>query len=302
MELSIGDFDFLNSFDLQFEDSMDVYNKNKINLFTLKINANEFDYDLLHNNLLDPLIDFSVSRKIKEQYSRKAGTLANIAKEKFVSYITNKGELGELMLYCFLETHLNAPKILSKLELKTSNNMYVNGSDGVHLLKLPNGNYQLIFGESKTYEDFTSALSDAFKSIYQFKIEENSKGDRKSGINYEKSLISDHLIKETFSSEEKEFLEKIVYPSRDNNFQIDNAFGIFIGYEVLITEEDKRLPNADFREKISKQICEEVKEKYKHITNKINEYKLYGHNFYIYVLPLTNLKESRIKIQEGLFR
>ena len=45
--------------------------------------------------------------------------------------------------------------------------------------------------------DLTAAISDAFKSIYEFKNEINSKGKTKSGLPYEKSLISDHLEKET---------------------------------------------------------------------------------------------------------
>ncbi|MCI5116271.1 MAG: DUF1837 domain-containing protein [Candidatus Electrothrix sp. AW1] len=169
MNLSIADFDFLNSFDHLGDYALDKYEKNKLDLFILKINANEFDYASLKENLLDPMIDFSLSRKIREKYAGKPGRLFAKAREKFIEYTNNKGELGELLLYCFLEAHLNAPKILSKLELKTSTSHYVNGADGVHFLRLDDGNYQLIFGESKTIVGLTSAISDAFKSVYLFK-------------------------------------------------------------------------------------------------------------------------------------
>lgn len=302
MDLSINGFDFLKSFDLQIETSTDSYKKNKLNLFTLKVNANEFDYNLLHENLIDPLIDFSVSRRIKQQYRNKPGTLTKKAKEKFVDHLNNTGELGELLLYCFLESHLKAPKILSKLELKTSNNQYVNGSDGVHYLKLANGDFQLIFGESKTIKDLNSALTAAFKSIYDFKNEINSKGKSKSGIHYEKALINDHLIKEVLEPDELAFIEQIIYPTRENEFNVDDAFSVFVAFEITIDENDKKLPNDLFRELISKKICDEVTKKFDHIESKIAEYKLFGHNFYIYILPLTNLQETRISIQEGLFR
>ena len=59
------------------------------------------------------------------------------------------GKLGEILLYLFLENKLDAPKLLSKVELKTSGNQYVFGSDGVHLFQLDNKNFQLILGESK---------------------------------------------------------------------------------------------------------------------------------------------------------
>jgi len=300
MELSLTDFNFLNSFDKLNEVTIDEHGKNKLNLFMLKINSNMFDYNYLQDSLLEPLIDFSLSRHTKDEYKHKPMHLSKKAREKFIDYVLNKGELGELLLYCFLESHLNAPKILSKLELKTSTSHYVNGSDGVHFLKLANGNYQLIFGESKTIKNLTSALTDAFKSIDEFKREKNTKGNDKSGLSYEKSLISDHLSKETFSDEEKTFIKSIIYPTRDSDFEVDDAFGIFVGYEIEISEEDKKLPNEDFRKKIQEQVKNEVENKLTHITNKINDYKLYGHNFYIYILPFTELSKNRTAIQKAI--
>lgn len=300
MNLSIQDFDFLDAFDNLGSFTIDQYGKNKLELFVLKISANGFNLKRLEELLLDPMIDYSLSRSVREQYKNKPGTLTKRAKEKFIEYIQNKGELGELLLYCFLESHLKAPKILSKLELKTSTSHYVNGADGAHFLKLQDGNYQLIFGESKTIVDLTTALTDAFKSIDEFKRCVNTKGDKKSGLPYEKILISDHLGKETFTQEEKDFISKIVYPKKENDFECDDAFGIFVGYEITIDEEDKKLPNADFRKKIKEQIEKEVKSKFSHITKKIDEFKLYGHSFYLYILPLTELDESRKSIMQSL--
>lgn len=300
MELSVNDFDFLDSFDHLGSHNLDDQNKNKLDLFVLKINANDFDYVTLKENLLDPMIDFTLSRKVRERYSGKPGTLSAKAREKFVQYINNKGELGELLLYCFLETHLKAPKVLSKLELKTSTSHYVNGSDGVHFLRLDDGNFQLVFGESKTIAGLTAAITDAFKSIHEFKNCVNSKGNKKSGLPYEKGLLSDHLEKETFSDKEREFIEEVIYPKRQRDFDVDDAFGIFIGYEIDVCEEDKKLSNKEYREKIKVRIKEEVKSSHKHISKKINEFKLYGHNFYIYILPFTDLDKNRKLIQKGI--
>jgi len=300
VELSIQDYAFLDAFDNLGSFTIDEHGKNKLNLFVLNINANEFNLKRLEELLIDPMIDYSLSRSVREQYKNKPATLTKKAKEKFIDYVNNKGELGELLLYCFLETHLKAPKILSKLELKTSTSLNVNGADGVHFLKLENGNYQLIFGESKTIASLTDALTDALKSIDEFKGEVNYKGNKKSGLPYEKSLISDHLGKETFTKEEKDFISKIVYPKKENDFEVDDAFGIFIGYEITIDEKDKKLQNEDFRKKVQKQIKEEVTNKFAHIRKKIDEFQLYGHNFYLYILPLTELDKNRKAIIRGL--
>ena len=52
MELSLKQSDFLGSFDFIWSKSLDQYDKNKLNLFMLKINSNEFDYDLLEEMLI----------------------------------------------------------------------------------------------------------------------------------------------------------------------------------------------------------------------------------------------------------
>jgi hypothetical protein len=50
------------------------------------------------------MADFSLSRMIKEKYKDRPVELSKKAREKFIDYINNKGgELGELLLYCFLE-------------------------------------------------------------------------------------------------------------------------------------------------------------------------------------------------------
>ena len=300
MQLSVPDKSFLDSFEHIKSFSLDKYDKNKMNLFMLRVNANEFDYDLLIRNLLEPVITYSVSRQVQAEYSNKPHTLTKKAISRFVEYYKNTGELGELLLYAFLECHLGAPKILTKLELKTSTSLYVNGADGVHYLRLPSGDYQLIFGESKTITDPTTAIREAFTSISNFKNEINNQGQSKSGINYEKSLISDNLSKESFSPEDIAFITSLIYPKKENDFHVDDAFGIFIGYQMDISTSDKSLPNNIFLDKIKKIISDEISGKIDLINKHIMEKNLVGHSFHIYVLPFTNLDKSRKYIMEGL--
>lgn len=297
MNTSTLNTDFLKSFShLIIDVQIDNNNpKTKLNLFVHNINANEFDYETLKGRLVDPLIDFALSRKTQEKLKDKPGKLSKDAREKFVKNM-NTGELGEFLLYCFLETHLHAPKILSKLELKTSTSLYVNGSDGIHFLKLDNGNYQIIFGESKTIQSLATAITEALQSIYEFKKEVNSKGNEKSGLPYEKTLISEHLENETFSKEEKEFIESLIYPDANSSYHVDDAFGVFIGYEISITDDERKLDNTEFRNLIHTRIKQEIESQYEHIAKKINDLKLDGHNFYLYILPFTNLDEARKEI------
>jgi hypothetical protein len=121
-------------------------NDNTLNLFTLKIKNNSFSYDELINELGNKLHYYALSRQQVNALKKedKLNDLISTAKSKIREHSVNDGELGEILLYCLLESHLKAPKILTKLELKTSNNDYIKGADGVHLLKLNEKDYQLM--------------------------------------------------------------------------------------------------------------------------------------------------------------
>ena len=215
--------------------------------------------------------------------------------------MNNTGELGELLLYCFLEGHLNAPKILTKMEMKTSNKMYVNGSDGVHLLSNCDGTYKLIFGESKLYKNISDALYEAFKSINDFINEINTSGENKSGINYEKDLISSNIDNFELSDEDKAILEFIIYPSKnEKKLHIDDAFSIFIGYEIDISEETKKCTSSDFIDEVKKKILLELDSFENKVYKKINDNNLLGHTFFVYIVPFTDIDNTRRKILEDI--
>ena len=111
--------DFL---DLFYHDikNQSLSHSNTLNTFVLKITNNRFAYKELSKVLGNKLHHFALSRKevtrLKE--ADKLRCLTDRAREKLRNYKSNEGELGEILLYCLLESHLNAPKILTKLELK----------------------------------------------------------------------------------------------------------------------------------------------------------------------------------------
>ena len=130
---------FLNLFHKILENEP-VENGNKLNLFSLKLSSNDFSYANLVEELGDILTKYALSRSTYDDLREKEkyNTLVTKAKERLRKAESNEGELGEILLYSMLEAHLKAPKLLTKLELKTDPNHYVNGADGVHLLKKHN--------------------------------------------------------------------------------------------------------------------------------------------------------------------
>ena len=269
-----------------------------LDLFLLPINARNFDYNSVSDNLIESVADYALSWKIRDKYKDKAMALSKKAREKFKEATKNDGELGELLLFCFLEGHLEAPKILTKLELKTSNKLYVNGSDGVHLKKIAEQKYQLIFGESKTYSDLSNAFDNAFKSIGEFVNEINAKGNGKSGINFEKGLISSHIESDIFEKDEEEILKVLLYPEEKGNykFSLDDAFSIFIGYEIDIKDEQQKCSNDEFPIEIEGKIVNQIETYKGNVYKLIQKYGLMGYTFYIFIMPFTNIDENRKKI------
>lgn len=269
-----------------------------LDLFLLPINARNFDYNSVSDNLIESVADYALSWKIRDKYKDKAMALSKKAREKFKEATKNDGELGELLLFCFLEGHLEAPKILTKLELKTSNKLYVNGSDGVHLKKIAEQKYQLIFGESKTYSDLSNAFDNAFKSIGEFVNEINTKGKGKSGINFEKGLISRHIESDIFEKDEEEILHVLLYPEEKGNykFSLDDAFSIFIGYEIDIKDEQQKCSNDEFPIEIEGKIVNQIETYKGNVYKLIQKYGLRGYTFYVFIMPFTNIDENRKKI------
>jgi len=266
----------------------------KLNLYILKIENNQFCYPELINELSNHFISFSLSRKEINDFKKneKYGELYRKAASKFRDYNVNEGEAGELLLFCFLESHLKAPKILTKLEIKLSSKDYAKGSDGIHLLEISPKRYQLIFGESKLDQVLTTSISNAFKSIHDFIHR------RKNNINDEIGLINSQLCKEAFDEDLYQFLKSVIIPKASEKKPIskNNAFAIFAGFEINPTHEESRLGNDEFLVFMRNKIKTEVEDKIDHIKKKIEEYELHNYTFYIYIFPFMKLDESRKEI------
>lgn len=259
----------------------------KLNLHILKIENNEFCYSELVNHLRNHFISFSLSRKEIQDFEKdkRYGEMYTKAASKFRDYNVNDGEVGELLLFCFLESHLKAPKILTKLEIKLSSK----DSDGVHLLKVADRDYQLIFGESKLYQSLTDSITKAFKSINDFITRD------KNNIYDEIGLINSQLCKETFDEDLYQFLKSVIMPKANTEEPItkNNAFAIFAGFEINPTDDESKLSNSDFLKTIKERVKKEVEGKMEHIKKKIEEYDLHGYAFYVYVFPFTKLDAIR---------
>lgn len=292
------DPEYLDNFHLLVHNQTD---KNSLKFFCPLIDANAFNYDNLVLSLSDAAAHYCLSRRTWDEYQSKPMLLSRMVRDKFRTLSSNDGELGELMLFSFLETDLKAPKIATKMELKTNPNMYFNGADGVHYLKISGQNYQLIFGESKVYSDLMDGIAAALTSIKKFKtdsIKDDATGTLR-GITFERGLINAHLLQETFSEEERAFVKSLIYPKASNPYCVDTAFAVFVLFNVAIPPEKKKLGNIEFRDWLFESLKTAINANITEIYAKISRRNLDGHNFYFYLVPFENLDSAQEEVLKG---
>lgn len=293
---SIGkDFDAV-FFEADNVQKLSLKNNNCLRLFYLNILNNEFSYEGLQQFLQRNIGRYVFSRASIEQFTTEGDAEAiGLKAIELLRQANNPndngagGELGEILLYLFLENKLNAPKLLSKVELKTSGNQYVFGSDGIHLLQLDNKSFQLVLGESKIIGKLDKAVDKAFESIE--KVSKNPSNELR--------LIEKNILSESFDEETTEYIKSLIVPlKRDTSFNVDNAFGIFLGYTLDI--DATLYSNAQFRNAVTQKLKDDVQNIASYIEQKINTSGLTGYSFYFYILPFNDAKEDRANIIKKL--
>lgn len=279
---------------------LELPNANHVKIYKLPVANGLFDFTRVKDLIANNIKNYVFSRKeIRESILKDTeDALYFKALQKFREIKNEKdngngAELGEIMLYLFMEHDLRAPKIFSKMELKTNRNDYVKGADGVflqHYLINEFSFFNLIIGESKCENKLTDAINDVFISL-------------ESHINncdFELNLINENIFKETYNEDEIKEIVKVIIPSNNagENEIINKAFGVFIGYSI-----DVDLSNVP-AEKISKTIEEKLKKDIEKVAKKFKENiknkKLTNYSFYVYLLPLNNAKKDRKDIMKYL--
>lgn len=281
--------------ELEHGSKLEIANKNEVRFFMLDVKNNKYSYYEMFNVLHSNLGRYALSRK---EFKRDPETAISKAISKFHEVkgagTGAGGELGELLLYLFLETVLCAPKLLSKMELKGTRNQYNYNADAVHYFTYKNeyGQHnQLILCESKLIGDFSRAIKEAFDSL------------TKSIANkeFDLSLISTEMFKESFSEEEANDIIRQIVPNATEDYKNDiikeTAAGIFIGYDKPITEQGDSLV---VRKQTAENIIKEIPNMVKKINEQIDKHNLSGMSFYIYLLPFNDVDKDRAKIMDQL--
>lgn len=202
------------------------------------------------------------------------------------------GEAGEIVLYVLNEWILKAPQIVSKMYLKTNNNMPVHGTDGIHARFDKNLNKLIIYwGESKCHKTLGSGLKDALESIKEF-VEG---GQEKREI----EIVSDHLDLGKHGAEAQDAILQYLDPyTKESNERI-TVFSCLLVFDAPdlkseITDPDKI--EAEFIADVNSAVDSFINS----IKTKAEDSGLGAKRFEFFLIPVPSVQKFRDDFQANI--
>lgn len=241
--------------------------------------------------LTDHIGEYVFSRAKASRYE-KSNKVPAIGTHALIQFLKAYGRskdtlLGEILLYVFMEQGLNAPKIISKIEI--DDNGFLNSkSDGIHLLMAGNGGVpydQLIFGASNIQGSIASAVDVAFEKIIEIKDNDNE----------ELQTIEKTCHGDIYDDSTRDYMVDLILNGRSKP---DMAFGIFLGYTISLS--GLGADPQKYREVVEKQLQDDLNKVQPYIVKKIIDEGLSGYNFYFYVIPFNDADSEKTEIIDSM--
>ncbi len=244
--------------------------------------------DFIINNIGNYVFSRAQIQRIIDS-TKNSAAVGSKAMLKFVQkYGASAGNVfGEILLYIFLEQELNAPKIMSKIELDEYNRGMVSKSDGIHLLSQSISGqpfHQLVFGASDIVGDLTAAIDRAFEKIV--KIEANNEDELR--------LVESTTQWTIYDPSATQYMVNLMRPQKGDTYKPDMAFGAFLGYTIKLD-----VPETDsqkYKSAVKNQLIRDIAAVQEHITDVITKNGLCGYSFYFYVLPFNDALNEKTNI------
>lgn len=264
----------------------------ELRLFHLEIRNNQFNYTALKDLFMLRLGDFVFSRAKKAQYEVEGkltsfGHQASLLLRRSENEALKESALGNFMLHTFLEIVLDAPKLLSKIEISEISGIQRIHSDAIHLLHRQNDpvcRANIIFGASNVIGDFGDAVSQALDRAEEIA----TNGDN------ECLLVTQNILENNYSPETVEYLKSLLVPSKGHTPQFDYGFGLFIAYDLGL--DPQRYGRNEYEEVVAQKMQADIQAHAARIRGEITDRQLGLYPFYIYILPMNNAERDRIDI------
>ncbi len=284
--------------EVQHTQNLGLPKANQLRLFHTDLHGNKLSMEGLEQYIYRNLARYVFSRAALENYRINDDEDASISQAMKIM-ADNAGEAGtgsmldEVLIYAFLEEKLKAPKLMSRVELHTEMPQFKSECKGVHLLSpkdLPtNTKFQMVFGASDIVNDMKNAIDQAFDEIK--KIDDNER--------LEIQMVQKTVLNLFFDKDEIQLLNDVIVPQQRRKNSFDVAYGLFLGYKLGLNPSGR---GDEYDNLVEKKMKADIKEHASYIVQKIHDYHLEGHSFYVYVVPFDEAEDDKTKIMDDVLK
>lgn len=206
------------------------------------------------------------------------------------------GEPAELILFILMEGVMEAPQIACKMFLKTSTNMPVHGSDGIHVsFDQSSKRLKLYWGESKLYQELSSAIDEIANSIETFISADEDGVPKDRDI----EIIKDHISIENPLL--KTELLKYFDPYEEQSNQLEENYACFVGFNYSVLERLEQFEQEKIYEQFEEHYLQRVQTACDLFAKKIaSSDKLRRLRFLFFLIPFESIAEVRSKFLRKL--
>lgn len=158
-----------------------------------------------------------------------------------------QGQMGELLLFHFIQRCMKAVPLLRKMNITTSSEHERFGADAIHY-KIENGKNILVLGEAKTYTSkykFAEAFSDALESIintYKKHRSELNLYVHEDFLDVEMNEIAEQYLNNTLAKVEIQLVSIITY-NEVTQLELESEEDIKAQIERVIADRYKQYDN-----------------------------------------------------------
>lgn len=258
------------------------------------------DIDELRDDFLEELADSIVDwiysadkfAKMKKEAIKKgkseaaaAQEIGRLARHKFRANHNDdklliQGQLGELLLFQFIQHCMHAVPLLRKMSITTSPDHERFGADAIHY-KIHNGTHIIILGEAKTYTSkykFNEAFEDALNSIID--VYNNRRKELRL-------YVHEDFLDDEMNRVAEAYLNNTLNP-------------VEVHLVSIVTYNEEQDLNKLNETEIRKQIDQIIENRYKNFDNSkidINKHPILARITYI-VFPVWNLRDLAERFQK----
>lgn len=198
------------------------------------------------------------------------------------------GEPGEMILFLLMEGVLKAPQMACKMFLKTSEEMPIHGADGTHLkYDAATDTMTVYWGESKLYQQLSSALDKVCESITEFRTNKGGKTPRDRDV----SILCDHMNVDDPAT--KDAIAKYFDPYEPQFMNMREVFSCFVGFDFRYFHKLKKVAKDKAEAEFKKEYLARVGEACTLFEDRIKTNNMHTLRFHFFLIPFESVEQFR---------